>query len=274
MFGASVVPRFLSIALTVGLIGAVIVAVAIVGRETPAVKPVFGSDMHVILDLPIAAYELDLFFDPRATLADFIESLNTVFMSAFPDSCLKVVITGFSIKPIIVIDTSNNMDQTKRDTPSIVVLHGSVYFTEAKTAEQIRMTLTDYTRLIILINKYTGKPSERLSTINMQRSTFTDAILIEITVYRARQLRDITIDIIQPVPDLVPEPVSSGTSTILPSSLARACNHFVPAYMSVTFERLLTAMEQHSFADPVSVLHDLAITVQNKIFSTFSISFV
>ncbi|CAF1331762.1 unnamed protein product [Adineta ricciae] len=259
-------------ALTVSIMTAVIVAVAFIGKSTPAAKPVFGSDMQVILDRPIAVYELDLFFSPRATLADFIESLNAVFKSDFPGSCIKVVVTAFSVKPIIITDTSNPMDQTKRDTPSLVVLNASVYFTEAKTAQQIRTVLTNYTRLIVLINKYSGQPSGRLSTINMQRSTFTDAVPKEITRYRAKELTDITIDDIPSVPDPVPEP--NGASTTSPSSSARTCDHFVPAYMSVTFERSFAAMEQRSFADPVSTLRDLVATVQNRIFSTFGITFV
>ncbi|CAF0918570.1 unnamed protein product [Adineta ricciae] len=259
-------------AATVSVMGVVVAAVVYIGTSTPTAKPVFESEMQLAIDRPIAVYELDFFFSPRATLADFIESLNAIFNSDFPGSCIKVIVTAFSVKPIMVPGSSNGMDQTKKDTPALVVLNASAYFTEAKTAQQIRTALTNYTRLIVLINKYSGQPSGRLSTIDMQRSTFTDAVPEEITRYRAKALKDITVDDIPSVPDPVPEP--DGVSTTSPPPSARTCDRFMPAYMSVTFERSFAAMEQLAFVDPVSTLRDLAATVQNKIFSTFSITFV
>ncbi|UJR32391.1 hypothetical protein I4U23_019853 [Adineta vaga] len=274
MFDPSLALRFIVIGLTVGIMASIIVSTIIITQKTQELPPVYESNIHLVLDRSIAVYELDLFYDPRATLEDFIESLNFEYKSYFSLTCLKLIVTAFKLKPIALEKLPSPIEQISKDTPSNVVLNVTVFFNQSYTAEEVRAALINYIRIIYLINKYNGKPSGRFATINLEKSIFTATILSSFKKKDALMQKDVEINMSPQ--DYVLETIQ-GSSNSFPTSppvQEKTCDSFVPAYMSITFERSFPTTEKRQFADLASTLQDLATNVQNRIKSKFGSSFI
>ncbi|UJR32261.1 hypothetical protein I4U23_019726 [Adineta vaga] len=262
------------IGLTAGVMGSVVVTTVMIIVKTQELPPVYESNIYLVLDRPIAVYELDLFYDPRATLEGFIESLNFEYKSYFSLTCLKLIVTAFKLKPIVLEKLPSPIEQIPKDTPSIVVLNATVFFNQSYTAEEVRAALINYTRIIDLINKYNGKPSGRYATINLAKSIFRATNPSSFKKKDALMQKDVEINMSPQ--DYVLEAISGSNDDFYttPPIQKKTCDYFVPAYMSITFERSFPTTEKRQFADLASTLQDLATNVQNRITSKFGTSFI
>ncbi len=136
--------------------------------------------MHVAIERLITNYERQEFYDKRATLRDLIDSISATFKQHFPNTLVKVVITGFIQQPVLISDIENRTNRSE-GRPSLVIVNGTVYFLKNYIKDEIQAAMENYTQTIILITD-DGKPSPGLGIISLQYSIFTGTYPCDYTV--------------------------------------------------------------------------------------------
>ena len=188
--------RIATIVLTVGVFISVVaaaIAVGIVaGRASQKKVVVVRADISVALDRLIASFELEQYFNTPETLQDLINSLNEKIKAEFPSTYVKVIISAFSRRPILISELSARQLTDTTGRPSLVIVNGSVFFVQDYLKEQIQSALKDYVRTITLVN-INGGPSPALAPISLRYSVFTDTYATNLTVDQVNQL--VSLDI-------------------------------------------------------------------------------
>ena len=92
-----------------------------------------SSRVHVALDRGIGLYEVDEFPDEQATLNGLSRSLTNTLHGYFNGTFIRLVVTGFSRRPIL-IEGPITANLTLSSRPSIVVIDCTAYFVENYTA--------------------------------------------------------------------------------------------------------------------------------------------
>ncbi|CAF1333735.1 unnamed protein product [Adineta steineri] len=279
LFNPSIPIRVSSIAVGLAVLAAIIGTGVFVAIAIPNVltdQYVVQADMHLVVDRLIADYELDQFYSAKKTLTDFISSLNDKYSARFPDSCIKLVVTTFSAKPIVFESLPNDFEEKPNGTPSIVTLNATVYFNKnyTYTKDEIRSALINYTQMIYLVDIYGGS-SGALGIIDLDKSIFTDTYRTTLTVDDAKKQQDCDTDDTEINVVTAPGPLISANQTNpTPTITISPCQSFVQSYMSITFERTLANNERSVFNSSSSTLQQLDTDLQTRIISRFGDLFV
>ena len=197
-FPLRIATSILAVATLVGVVAAGVAIGVIVGRQTDPnsafvqTKFVVKSDISIAIYRLITSIELAEYYNASATLLDVSTSVNAQIKQYFPQTSVKVVISGFSGEPIFVSDNDRKLKRQLSNHPSIIIVNGSAYFTENYTGNDLRKSFNNYSRTIVLTDM-NGRPSPALGIFSSRYSNFTDTYSTTLTIEQVEALAALNI---------------------------------------------------------------------------------